>query len=50
MAYDIVIDEVSLMRSYRKQFKRIMKRDGFDVLIEKMSKKINDGAGEIDDP
>ncbi|HIA00966.1 MAG TPA: ABC transporter substrate-binding protein [Myxococcales bacterium] len=50
MAYDIVIDEVSLMRSYRKQFKRIMKRDGFKTLIEKMTKKINEGSGEIDDP
>jgi phospholipid transport system substrate-binding protein len=55
MAYDIVIDEVSLMRSYRKQFKRIMKREsstrvGFDKLIEKMTKKIDEGAGEIDDP
>ena len=50
MAYDIVIDEVSLMRSYRKQFKRIMKRDGFKTLIEKMTKKIDEGSGEIDDP
>jgi len=40
-AYDIVIDEVSLMRNYRKQFGKIMKRDGFDTLIEKIQKKID---------
>ncbi len=50
MAYDIVIDDVSLMRSYRKQFGRIMKKDGFDVLIDKMTRKIEKGEGEIADP
>jgi phospholipid transport system substrate-binding protein len=40
MAYDIVIDEVSLMRNYRKQFGKIMKRDGFKILIEKIEKKL----------
>lgn len=40
LAYDIVIDDMSLMRSYRRQFSRIMKRDGFDTLIEKMDRKI----------
>ncbi len=49
-AYDIVIDDVSLMRSYRKQFGKIMKRDGFDKLIEKMNQKIDKGTGDIEDP
>ena len=31
--YDIVIDEVSLVRNYRGQFQRIVKKDGFDVLM-----------------
>jgi len=31
--YDIVIDEVSLVRNYRGQFQRIVKKDGFDALM-----------------
>jgi phospholipid transport system substrate-binding protein len=31
--YDLVIDEVSLMRNYRAQFRRILKQDGFDALL-----------------
>ena len=37
-AYDIIIDEVSLMRNYRKQFTKIMRKSGFDVLVQKMKK------------
>lgn len=50
-AYDIVIDQVSLMRSYRKQFSRIMKKDGFKVLLKKMDKKIrNNASSDLEDP
>lgn len=49
-AYDIVIDDVSLMRSYRKQFSKIYKRDGFDKLISKINRKIDKGDGEVADP
>ena len=38
-AVDIVIDEVSMARNWRGQFKRILERDGFDVLIAKIEKK-----------
>ena len=38
-AYDIVVDEVSIMRNYRKSFIKVLKKDGFDALIEKMQKK-----------
>jgi phospholipid transport system substrate-binding protein len=48
-AYDIVIDEVSLMRNYRKQFGKIIKRDGFDVLIQKIQKKIDTKDDEDSD-
>jgi phospholipid transport system substrate-binding protein len=34
--YDLVIDEVSLMRNYRAQFRRILKKDGFDALLGKI--------------
>ncbi len=49
-AYDIVIDDVSLMRSYRKQFGKIYKRDGFKTLIEKMTRKIEKEDGELSQP
>jgi phospholipid transport system substrate-binding protein len=39
-AYDIVIDEVSLMLSYRKQFGKIMRTEGFDVLVKKIEDKV----------
>lgn len=43
--YDIIVDEVSIMRNYRKSFIKVLKKDGFDALIEKMQKK----TGEDDD-
>lgn len=36
---DIVIDEVSMARNWRKQFTRIIERDGFRVLIKKIEAK-----------
>lgn len=33
---DLVIDEVSLMRNYRAQFRRILKREGFDALVTRI--------------
>jgi phospholipid transport system substrate-binding protein len=38
-AYDVIIDEISLMRKYRRQFTRIVKRDGFDTLLAKIRKR-----------
>ena len=38
-AVDITIDEVSMARNWRGQFTRILDRDGFDVLIDKIEKK-----------
>lgn len=34
--YDIVIDEVSLVRNYRGQFLRIVQKDGYDALMVKI--------------
>jgi phospholipid transport system substrate-binding protein len=39
MAVDVVIDDVSWMKSYRKQFNNIMQKDGFTVLMDKLRKK-----------
>jgi phospholipid transport system substrate-binding protein len=42
LVYDIVVDEVSVMRNYRSSFVKVLKNEGFDVLIDKMKKKKSD--------
>jgi phospholipid transport system substrate-binding protein len=38
--HDIVTEGSSLVSNYRRQFSRIIKKDGFEALIEKMEKKL----------
>jgi len=38
--YDVITDDVSLLRNYRSQFARIIERDGFPALLAKMKKKL----------
>jgi phospholipid transport system substrate-binding protein len=38
--YDVITDDVSLLRNYRSQFARIIERDGFAALLAKMKKKL----------
>jgi phospholipid transport system substrate-binding protein len=38
--YDVITDDVSLLRNYRSEFGRIIKRDGFPTLLAKMKKKL----------
>jgi phospholipid transport system substrate-binding protein len=40
---DIVTDDVSLVSSYRSQFTKIIKKDGFPALIKKMKDKLAKG-------
>ncbi len=40
--YDIVVDEVSIMRNYRKSFLKTLRKDGFEALIAKMESKKSD--------
>lgn len=40
LVYDIETDEVSLIQNYRSQFARIINKDGYLTLINKMKKKI----------
>ncbi|MBM4371201.1 MAG: ABC transporter substrate-binding protein [Deltaproteobacteria bacterium] len=42
LVYDIVVDEVSVMRNYRKTFVETYEKEGFDRLIEKMRSKKSD--------
>lgn len=44
-AYDVVIDEVSMVRNYRKQFNDIIKKEGFGGLMARIEKK-NQEKGE----
>jgi phospholipid transport system substrate-binding protein len=48
--YDIVIDDVSLMRNYRGQFRRILKKDGYDALMDKIREAVKrkEGGAEED--
>lgn len=38
-AFDVIIDDVSMVKNYRKQFHDIWKRDGFEGLMERIRKK-----------
>jgi phospholipid transport system substrate-binding protein len=40
LVWDVVTDEVSLMRNYKTQFHRIITESGFDELLRKMKKKL----------
>lgn len=42
---DIVTEDVSLVSSYKSQFAKIMKKDGFAGLVKKMKDKIAKGDG-----
>jgi phospholipid transport system substrate-binding protein len=42
---DIVTEGVSLVSSYRSQFTKIIKKDGFPALIQKMKDKLAKGDG-----
>lgn len=42
-AIDIVIDEVSMALNWRKQFERIIAKDGFDALITRINKRVETG-------
>lgn len=42
VAADIVIDEVSLEENYREQFNKIIAEEGFEKLLDKMRKKLED--------
>jgi phospholipid transport system substrate-binding protein len=42
MVYDVVTDEVSIVKNYRSQFNRIIKRESYEALVKKMRKKIEE--------
>jgi phospholipid transport system substrate-binding protein len=40
-AFDIVIDDVSMALNWRKQFEKIIAKEGFDALISRINKKVD---------
>jgi len=40
--YDFVIEGVSMVRNYRSQFTKIIRRDSYEVLVRKLTDKINE--------
>ena len=40
--YDVVIEEVSLVRNYRSTYREIVGKEGFDGLFDRMEKKIEE--------
>jgi phospholipid transport system substrate-binding protein len=40
-AYDVITDEVSILKNYRSQFNRIIAKDGVDGLIRRMKTKLD---------
>ncbi|MCA9581489.1 MAG: ABC transporter substrate-binding protein [Myxococcales bacterium] len=44
---DVITDGVSMVRNYRNQFNRIIRKDGWDGLIERMRTKLNEKEGVL---
>jgi phospholipid transport system substrate-binding protein len=42
VVYDVVTDEQSMLENYRAEFNKIINRDGFDALLKKMRKKLDE--------
>lgn len=47
VAFDVRIDEVSLVSNYREQFNRIIAKEKFDGLIKKMTTKLDKLGGPV---
>ena len=42
MVYDVVVEGVSLIRNYMEQFRRIIRKDGYQGLVEQIKAKIKE--------
>ena len=49
LVVDIITDEVSLVQNYKSQFAKIIKKDSYAVLVEKIEKKIEENKEEDDE-
>ena len=42
VVYDVVTDEQSMLENYRAEFNKIINKEGFDALLKKMKKKLDE--------
>lgn len=42
VAYDLIIDDVSTLKNYKSEFNKIIKEQGFDMVIKKMENKLSE--------
>ncbi len=42
VVYDLIIDDVSTLRNYKSEFNKIIKEQGFEMVIKKMENKLNE--------
>ena len=42
VVYDVVTDEQSMLENYRAEFNKIINKDGFDALLKRMRKKLDE--------
>jgi len=50
LVYDFIVEGVSMIRNYRSQFNKIIHKDSFQVLMDKLSKKVGElEAGAAND-
>lgn len=47
MIYNIVLDDVDLIRNYQSQFNRIIQKDGFNQLLSMLRKKVNSKDNDV---
>lgn len=46
VVYDVITDEQSLLENYRAEFNKIISKDGFDALLKRMRKKLDEKKPE----
>jgi phospholipid transport system substrate-binding protein len=42
LVYDVITDEQSMLENYRAEFNKIINKDGFDALVNRMKKKLDE--------
>ena len=42
LVYDVLTDEQSMLENYRAEFNKIISKDGFDALMKRMKKKLDE--------
>jgi phospholipid transport system substrate-binding protein len=45
LVYDVITDEQSMLENYRAEFNKIINKDGFDALLKRMKKKLDEKDG-----